>query len=384
MTHRLRSLARYLPAAILLIGIPLLIAACGSAPGTSGSPASPSPSFGSAPLRPASPHADPVSIFAWLFTPIFQAMFIVLVLIDRLVHNIAIAILALTLIIRLLLVPIFRAQTVNTRRMQLVAPDVRELQRRYKGDRVKQQSAVAEFYKQRGINPASGCLPLLLTFGLLIPVYSVISQGLTNYDVNPMLNVFGFQLLTLPCPTEAVRPCIDPMAFGRDWSRHDIAFTVFGFGVSVLAIISALVQLVQSRMTLPPPDPNGAPDDANIRVQRQMAYFLPFISILWGSILPAGLFLYWIFGTVLAVIQQYLIIGWGGMFPLFGWTPGFAREHKPRFPVSVPPPRPATDPASGKPGTTTTIRSAERETSAQKTIRPNKRERDRARRGRRR
>jgi YidC/Oxa1 family membrane protein insertase len=390
LTPAVRSLARYVPAAILLIGIPLLIIACGGSPTSSGSPgASPTLPPGAHPLRPASPGADPISIFAWLFTPIFQAMFIVLVLIDQVVHNIAIAILALTLLIRLVLVPIFRAQTVNTRRMQLVAPEIREIQRRYKGDRVKGQAAVAEFYRQRGINPASGCLPLLLTFGLLIPVYSVISQGLTNYDVNPMLNVFGIQLLTLPCDAApdivngVVRnPCLDPIAFGRDWSQHDISFMIFGFGVSALAIVSALAQLVQSRMTLPPQDPGGAPDEANVRVQRQMAYFLPFISILWGSILPAGLFLYWIFGTVLAIIQQYLIIGWGGMFPLFGWTPGFARDHKPRFPVSMPPPKPATDAATGKP--TATARSAERETSAQRTIRPTKRERDRGRRGRRR
>jgi YidC/Oxa1 family membrane protein insertase len=370
--------------------VPLVIAAC--LPGTGGSPApgtTHTPPPGAFPLRPAELKADPVSLFSWLFTPVFQAMFIVLVAIDLLVNNIAIAIIGLTLLLRLLMVPIFRRQTVNTKQMQLVGPEVRELQRRYKGDRIKQQAAVAEFYKQRGINPASGCLPLLLTLGLLIPVYSVVSQGLTNYDVNPMLNVFGAQLITLQCdPTPIVdannfvsNPCLDPRAFGRDWSRPDVSFSVFGFGISILAIISALFQLVQSRMALPPPSPEGTPDEPQIRVQRQMAYFLPFISILWGTLLPAGLFLYWIFGTILAIIQQYLILGWGGTFPLFGWTPGFARDHKPRFPVKVPEPRTPTD-SSGKP--ITAPKPADREASAQRTIRTTKRERDRGRRGRRR
>jgi YidC/Oxa1 family membrane protein insertase len=389
LTRHLRGAARYLPAVILIILVPLLIAAC--IPGQGGSPApgtTATPPPGAFPLRPAELKADPISLFAWLFTPIFQAMFIVLVVLDQVFQNIALAIVGLTVLLRLLMVPIFRRQTVNTKQMQLVGPEVREIQRRYKGDRMKAQAAVAEFYKQRGINPASGCLPLLLTLGLLIPVYSVISQGLTNYDVNSMLNVAGVQVLHLDCPPTPIvesghvtNPCINAEAFGRNWSRPDVTFSIAGFGISVLAIISALFQLVQSRMALPPPNPEGTPDEPQIRVQRQMAYFLPFISILWGTLLPAGLFLYWIFGTILAIIQQYLILGWGGTFPLFGWTPGFARDHKPRFPVSVPAPKAQTD-AAGKP--ITTPKPADRLAAAEKTIRTTKRERDRGRRGRRR
>ena len=97
-------------------------------------------------------------------------------------------------------------------------------------------------------------------------------------------------------------------------------------------MISSLFQLVQSRMTLPPHDPAMA-DDPKYRIQRQMAYIFPFISMIYGSFLPAGLFLYWITSTIFSIVQQYLIIGWGGMFPLFGWTPAFARDHAPRFPV---------------------------------------------------
>ena len=79
-------------------------------------------------------------------------------------------------------------------------------------------------------------------------------------------------------------------------------------------------------------------DDQNARIQRQMAFLFPFISLTYGSILPAGLFLYWIVSTLFSIVQQYLVIGWGGMFPLFGWTPGLARGHTPRFPVTMPPP----------------------------------------------
>jgi len=150
-------------------------------------------------------------------------------------------------------------------------------------------------------------------------------------------------------------------------------------GLSLLAVISALLQLVTSRMALPVQDAKVA-DDPNARLQRQMALLFPFISLTYGSILPAGLFLYWIVSTLFSLIQQYLILGWGGMFPLFGWTPAFARDHTPRFPVTLPPPvDPATRPAKSPLGGPAEKRAA----AADKTIRHRERGRQ-SRRGRRR
>ena len=128
-------------------------------------------------------------------------------------------------------------------------------------------------------------------------------------------------------------------------------------------------------MTLPPPDPTNT--DPNVRIQRQMVLFLPLISILYGGILPAGLFIYWIAGTIFQIAQQYLIVGWGSMFPIFGWYPAFARGHTPRFPVAIPPVKPPPD---GKPSITESV---DRAASADSTIRSRKRGRQ-GRRGRRR
>ena len=143
---------------------------------------------------PASPGADPFSLLAWLFTPIFQALFIGLVLLDRLTGDIGIAILLLTVVIRIVLISPYRKQLVSQRRTQMLQPEVAEIQRRYKGDRMKIQQAQAELYKSRGINPLSGCLPTLLQFVVLIPMYTVISNGLTNPDPTAMLRVFGVNI----------------------------------------------------------------------------------------------------------------------------------------------------------------------------------------------
>ena len=393
--------------ALVLVAL-VLVAACGQtgqtsapsgppgsppaaspAPGASPAPspgASPSPNPAAHPLRPASPGANPVDLLAWLFTPVFQTLFVALVLIDRLVGNMAIAIVILTILIRLLLVPLFRQQLVSQRRLQLVQPEIREIQRRFRGDRLKQQEAIQQFYKERGINPASGCLPILLQFILLIPLYSVFTAGLTNYNPEAMLRVFDFTIVDLNCPATPqydasgqVIPCLETTAFGIDWSRPEILFPLpFIQGLSGLALLSALLQLVQSRMTLPPSDPKT--DDPNVRIQRQMMLFLPLISIFYGAILPAGLFLYWIVTTIFSIVQQYLIIGWGGMFPLFGWHPEWAKSHTPRFPVAVPAPDPTrTKQASAQPTRPIT---ADRAASAAATIRS--RGRRQGRRGRRR
>jgi YidC/Oxa1 family membrane protein insertase len=376
---------------ILLVG--LVVAACAGggagslAPGVT-APPTPTPPAG-IPLTPAPLNPDPFSLLAWLFTPIFQVFFITLVVLDRLTGNIAVAIILLTLVIKILLIPLFRRQLVSTRRMQLIGPEVKEIQRRYKGDRAKVQQATAQLYKERGVS-AVGCLPIFLQMFLLIPLYSVFSQGLQNYDVQPMLDVFGIRILELGCDAAPIfgpnatvlNPCLNPVAFGVNWGVPEVFLGTPGAlfsGLSLLAILSSLTQLVASRMTMPAAT---ASDDPNAKTQRQMAIFLPFISLIYGSILPAGLFLYWIGSTLFSIVQQYLIIGWGGMFPLFGWTPRFAVDHQPRFPVAAPTAPTPSSREAGAPARSTTERSAlDRSASAQATIRQRGRQ---GRRGRRR
>ena len=374
---------------ILMIAvIAILVAACAPGGGgvdASGNPILPSPH---PPLEPAEPGADPISLLAWLFTPIFKFLFIILAAVYNLFWSLGFpgaigwAIVVLTLVVRGVLIPLFRMQLVSQRRIQMLQPEMREIQKRYKGDRVKQQQAQQELYKERGINPLSGCLPLLLQLPLLFIMYSVIQNGITNQDPNAMLNVLGYQVVTIDCQNiepdgtvNASEPCMDThVPILGDVSKPQTLFAIAGIGISILAISSALLQLIQSRMMLPPPDPTNS--DPNVRLQRQMMLFLPLISIIYGGFLPAGLFIYWIVATLFSIIQQYLIVGWGGMFPIFGREPAFARDHTPRFPVEMPQPPEPTKRAA-------ILADADKKSSADKTIRPGRRGRQ-SRRGRRR
>lgn len=331
-------------------------------------------------IAPAQPRADPVSILAWLFNPVFQAFLILMVGIHQYLGvDIGIAIILTTLVVRTLLVPLMRRQMVSMRRIQSVAPEVREISKRFKNDKVKQQQATMALYKERGISQA-GCLVALLPLLLILPMYQVVSEGLRASDLVQSLQVFGVQLVPLTCPNPpTLQPCIDsaiPWLGGMHASGHEgliplpITIPILNLsGISIFALFYTGLQLVASRMALPPHDPN-TPLDANARTQRTLAIWLPLITILYGNIIPVGVFIYLIVSTLYQIAQQFLTTGWGGMFPLFGRTPAFAVDHQPRFPVAVPTAPTSTARPAGAPAAPNPERSAiDRAASASATIR---------------
>ena len=391
-TRRLTSLSRsdWLRLAAL-VGVALVLAAC-AAPGGSGAPSggTPAPSPIPTPLYPAQLKPDPISVLSWAFTPIFQAFFLLLVGLDQVVGDIGIAIILTTLIVRTAMVPLMRRQMVSMRQMQSIQPEIKEIQRRFKGDRLKQQSAQAELMKERGISQA-GCLMAILPLLLILPMYQVIREGLTSPDITPMLSVFGVRLIPLTCDILSGHACLNstiPWLGGIDASSTSQGFIplpfslpVLGDGISILAILYTGLQLVASRMALPPHDPN-TPLDQNARTQRSVSLFLPFITLLYGHVIPVGLFIYLIVSTGYQAVQQFLTTGWGSLFPIFGFTPGFAVDHTPRFPVATVVAPKSSSREAGAPARSKPERSAlDRSASANATIRQRGRQ---GRRGRRR
>jgi YidC/Oxa1 family membrane protein insertase len=294
------------------------------------------------PLCPAQASGNPADLLALLFNPVFQTLFLGLALFYTLFKDIGIAIILLTLIIKTVLIPISRAQIVSQRRMQMIQPEIRAINAKFKGNRTKISEETMRLYRERGINPASGCLPAILQLGLLIPIYSVISTGLAAPNIDSALQFLGFPVLQ-PFACQLVGPCIDPHVWwlgNLDAHIPQVSLTIpiINFHVSFLALVAAGLQLIQTRMAQPrTTDPQQAS-------QQRIFMLLPLFSIIYGSFLPAGLFIYWIVFTLYSIIQQYLIAGWGSLFPLFGWTPSFAVGHQPRFAVQMPkPPPPSAD-----------------------------------------
>lgn len=387
----------WLVPALLLAVIALVVAGCLGAPGPTLAPgATPTPTPHPTeipPLVPAPLKPDPVSVLAWIYTPIFQTLYLLLVVLYKITPDIGIAIIVMTLIVRTLMLPLMRRQMVSTRRMQGIQPELKELQKRYKGDPRKLNQATMALYKERGVSQ-SGCLMAILPLLIMIPMYTVIQQGLQNPNPFGMLHPFGVDLnswLQITCDTGLLPsgihgPCLNttiPWLFG--WDAHtfhiDFKIPVIDFGISYLAIVYTVLSLIASRISLPPHDP-GKPLDATARSTRNSMLIIPLISILYSNIIPVGLFLYLLVSTIYQVVQQYLTTGWGSMFPLFGWTPAFAVDHKPRFPVAHPASASATaSSADAGARSTTPERPIDRSASAAATIRPKGRT---SRRGRRR
>ena len=145
-----------------------------------------------------------------------------------------------------------------------------------------------------------------------------------------------------------------------------------GFAISALAMIAALLQFVQVKMTSPKPNP----DDPMASTTSTMVYLFPLMTIFWGGLFPSGLILYWIVYTAFLVVQQYTIMGWGNLFPIFGWQPRWAPRARTRHrvwprrarqpirtmgPRTTGSPPPTAPPAPAPPATTASARAPGRD-----------------------
>jgi YidC/Oxa1 family membrane protein insertase len=291
----------------------------------------------------------------------------------------AIAIILFTVIIRFALAPLFVRQIRSQREMQRMQPLVREIQRKHKGNRQKITEETMALYREHGVNQFGGCLPVLLQLPLLFALYQALirasnvvtltaeqasSQAFAQLQQSlpgimpiagepnkfsapvsgpcnlPAYNIPEFShFLPLNCQlidpvklSEPVQTTI-PWLLGLDLARvdHVFAIVIGGFALSAMAMIAAILQFVQVKMTSPRPNP----DDPTSTTQSTMVYLFPLMTIFWGGLFPSGLILYWIVYTAFLVAQQYTIMGWGNLFPIFGWQPRWAPP-----PAELPPPRP--------------------------------------------
>jgi YidC/Oxa1 family membrane protein insertase len=349
------------------------------------------------------------------FLPLFNLL---IALYHLLFNDFALAIIVFTILIRTALAPLFVRQIRSQKEMQRMQPLIREVQRKHKGNRQKISEETMALYKEHGVNPAAGCLPVVLQLPILFALYqaliraSGVIQGFVvgddnraAFDALQAANVVepiagqpnNFQVAfdgACNLPQYAQLPqflplncqLIDPVQltqtvntqvawlFGLDLARVDHVFAVtipgIAFSLSLLAVIAAVLQFIQVKMTSPRPNP----DDPTAAATSTMTYLFPLLTIFWGGLFPSGLILYWIVYTAYLVVQQFLIMGWGNLFPIIGWQPAWAPSPEP----SATRPRRRDDaPDAKRAGGDETDREAPRPTSprpAQPGQRPGKRQ----------
>jgi YidC/Oxa1 family membrane protein insertase len=215
------------------------------------------------------------------------------------------AIMVLTIIVRLLLAPLFHLQLRLGRRsmeqQKKVAPELAELRKKYKNDPQKQQQEMMALYREHGINPLgglSGCLPALLQFPILTGLYFVFYGNARNHT-------FADHFLFVPHLNDL--PSTHPLVPGLP-----IPTLVY----LIVPLLAAATTFVQSRMMQQPL--SAVPTEQEQQTQqmtRTMQFMMPLMIAYFAIVTPAGLGLYWFVSNCFSIIQQYFVTGWGGLRP---------------------------------------------------------------------
>ena len=233
--------------------------------------------------------------------------------------NLGVAIIALTVAVRLILVPLTLPSMRQMQKMRDLAPELAKIKERHKNDKMKLAQAQADFYKSRGINPAAGCLPQIVQMVFLIALFGTLSKVVnSNGDVAGHINNLLYEQLRLTNGVET-------HFLGYDILQKDV-INIPGLPVPLpgaFLLLSAAVQFLSSKMMAPAAvvsgkkaaKTSGGMDDAMAAMQKQMLYMFPLMTVFIGYSFPLGLVLYWFVFSLFQAVQQYFISGWGGLAP---------------------------------------------------------------------
>jgi YidC/Oxa1 family membrane protein insertase len=202
-------------------------------------------------------------------------------------HDIGVAIIVMTVIIRALLWPLSRQSIRSQKALQEIQPKVEELKKKYAGNQQEQGKAMLALYKENKVNPFSSCLPLLIQLPFLWAVFRVFQAGLKNGSLDLV-----YSFVARPESINAV----------------SLGFLNLAKPNYVLAILAGAAQFWQAKMMITKKPAIKSPEskDENMAamMNKQMLYMMPVLTVFIGVTLPGGLTLYWFITTLLMALQQ--------------------------------------------------------------------------------
>ncbi len=229
------------------------------------------------------------SIFQTIF---YQPVLNLLVLIYNIVpgHDLGIAIILLTIVIKLILLPLSKQSIKAQKSLQDLQPKINEIKKRYNGKKEEMGKAMMTLYKENKVNPFSSCLPLLIQLPFLLAVFRVFRDGFANSSLNLV-----YPFITRP-------EAINTISLGFiDLSARNIP----------IAVLAGVAQFWQAKMMVTKKaeiHTEGSKDEDMMAIMnKQMIYFMPILTVFFGMSFPGGLALYWLVTTVLTGVQQVYI-----------------------------------------------------------------------------
>jgi len=225
-------------------------------------------------------------------TILYQPLFNALVLLYQFLpgNDFGIAVIALTLLIRLLLSPLMLQSLKSQKSLSKVQNKVQEIQRQYKDDKDKQIQEITQLYQEEKINPIGGCLPLLIQLPVLIALYRVFWKGLQPESLNYL---YSF----IPEP--------------KSINSYFLGILDLSQPSSILALLAALGQFYQTKMMQghikKGPKKKEVSDQVSEMISKQTLYFFPALTFFILLRMPSAVGLYWIITILFSIFQQYLI-----------------------------------------------------------------------------
>ncbi len=226
------------------------------------------------------------------------------------IGNMGWAIICLTLIIKLIVFPLARRSYISMAKMKELQPEMEKVKEAAGDDRMKMQQGMMELYKKNKVNPASGCLPLLIQIPIFFSLYKVIYVTIELYHA-PFIG--WIRDLSAPDPTSIVN------LFGLlPFAAPDVTSPLHILSLGVLPILLGVSMWLQQKLNPAPTDPT----------QAMIMGWMPWVFMFMLGSFASGLVLYWIANNTITFIQQYTIMSMHGKRPdIFGnIKAGFSRR----------------------------------------------------------
>jgi YidC/Oxa1 family membrane protein insertase len=216
------------------------------------------------------------------------------------------AIIFFTIIIRVLMTPLMLPQQRSAKKMQELQPKLKELQKKYGKDREKLSQEQMKLYKEAGVNPMGGCLPMLIQFPIWIGLYQSIIQALGFQPLqilNLSQNIYGFM--------HEVLGIWSAVPLNRYFLGMDLALTPQQLGglTYALPVLVAFTSWLQTKMTGTTAGGDGQAASMNQSMTLMMPLMFGFFSLSFAT----GLSFYFIISNVIGIITQGFISGWEGL-----------------------------------------------------------------------
>ncbi len=228
------------------------------------------------------------------------------------------AVIALTITIRLLLYPLTRAQLRSAKQMAGLKPHLDALHSKHKDNKSELQKAQMDLYKQHGVNPAAGCLPLLVQMPVLIALYNVFNQVLSGGNIDKLISDINAVVYHNALRIQS----FDLSFFGLSLGMKPSDWQTQGVWLLSIPIITAALQFWQSKLMMPPAAAKALtgkqekknenkkeepkPDTA-AEMQKQMMLITPIMFGMFAFQFPLGLSLYWNIFGLFGIMQQLRI-----------------------------------------------------------------------------